>query len=838
MVRWLTPAAIFSFAIIAILLRRIRRDAGGRVDTRYFQQVGWTFAAGVLCLTLAHLGGVRVGHPLVVVPSALATYGSAYLLTLFAYSFPRDRTAPLSLRLPLLVVTGLFIASTVRMSLVSGREPAWTLLYMLPYFTLTVVYVTRNWRLATSPGERGPSAPVSVVQAAILAPWVLSLLVYGTLHLVGNALLPPWTDLAQCMAMAVFVVGGVGVAILRYHLFEVRVLLAEALVATAAAALFAAYLGFVAPALHPILAAGSTSALATVVVAGLPTLLLQGTLDALDRVMGRTGSMIASGPSSRGVLERVLSVTSTMIDPDAVLAMALGALHEVTDGEVRFLRHGRTPPGEREEMSHALVEMIEQHPRRFHSLDHAPELPPALLAWMQREEVHLVVPVRRERALHGVLLVRADGLSRDATLLCASLAEHVALKFENFSLYARAALATSELADYRVFLENVVDSLPVGVAVVDPELRVKAWNRVLERTTGIAATAAIGSHYFDDLHPEFKTPEATATIEALTLDPTRVMHHAAMSVATPSGERFQDVTVAPFRDRLGQPTGVVVITQDVTEQVRLGREVEESRRLAALGSFAAAIAHDIRTPLTSIAMNVQILRARSSLSESDREYLDIASEEITRLGASVAEILDFARPLQLRRRPVAPRELLDDVARTLAPVLADRGVTLDVTLAGSDPAPPPLADERALRQLLINLIDNAANASAPGSTVTVEADLDASRLVLRVVDHGRGIAPEHLDRIFEPFFTTRPDGTGLGLAIAQKIVRGHAGEITVRSEPERGATFEVTLPGAGLVAGEDRRDPLAHADAERRGAEPKPLPAHAVEQRGGDARPG
>ncbi|MDB4928896.1 MAG: signal transduction histidine kinase, nitrogen specific, NtrB [Myxococcaceae bacterium] len=794
--RWLTPAAVFTVAIIAILLRRIRRDAGGRVDTRYFQQVGATFALGVLALALAHLGGVPVGHPFVVVPSALATYGSAYFLTLFAYSFPLDRPAPASLRVPLLVTTGLFIASTVRMSLDSGREPAWTLLYMLPYFALTVIYVTRNWRLATHPGERAPSASVSVVQLAILAPWVLSLLVYVTLHLVGNARLPPWTDLAQCIAMAVIVVGGVGVAILRYHLFEVRVLLAEALVATGAAALFAAYLGFVAPALHPMLAAASTPALATVVVAGLPTFLLHGTLDALARFMGRTGSMIASGPSPRGVLERVLAATSTIVDPDAVLAVALAALRDATGGEVRFVRHGRTPPGERDDMAADLVELIEQNPRRFHSLDHAPELPAHLLAWMQREGVHLVVPVRREGALHGALLARADGLTRDATLLCATLAEHLALKFENFSLYAQAALAAIELADYRAFLENVVDSLPVGVAVVDPAIRVKAWNRVLERATGVSSKDAVGRHYFDELHPEFKTPEADATIEALRLDPTRVVHHAALPVATDGGERFQDVTVAPFCDRLGQPSGVIVITQDVTDQVRLGRELEASRRLAALGSFAAAIAHDIRTPLTSIAMNVQILRGRANLSADDREYLDIASDEIARLNGSVAEILDFARPIQLRRRPVAPRELLDDVVRTLAPLLADRGVTLDVELAESAEAPPPLADERALRQLLINLIDNAANASARGSTVTVRADLDPTRLLLRVADRGRGIAPENLERIFEPFFTTRPDGTGLGLAIAQKIVRGHDGEITVRSEPERGTTFEVTLPGA------------------------------------------
>jgi signal transduction histidine kinase len=83
--------------------------------------------------------------------------------------------------------------------------------------------------------------------------------------------------------------------------------------------------------------------------------------------------------------------------------------------------------------------------------------------------------------------------------------------------------------------------------------------------------------------------------------------------------------------------------------------------------------------------------------------------------------------------------------------------------------------------------------------VTVLADLDPTRLLLRVADRGRGIAPQDLERIFEPFFTTRPDGTGLGLAIAQKIVRGHAGEITVQSELERGTTFEITLPVAATA---------------------------------------
>lgn len=646
MTRWLTPAAFFSVVVIAILLRRIRRDAGGRVDTAYFQRVGWTYAMGVLALALAHLGGAPVGHPFVVIPSALATYGAAYFLTLFAYSFPRDRVAPATLRVPLLVCTGLFIASTVRMSLHTGREPAWTLLYMLPYFSLSARFVRGNWRLAALPGG---NAPVSVVQVAILAPWVLCLLTFGALHLVGNDRLPPWIDLAQCVAVAVIVVGSVGVAILRYHLFSVRVLVAEAVVATGAAAVLAGYLGVVAPALHPALAALTTTALATVVVAGLPTFLLQGAFEALDGLTGR-----ARPRAPRDALERVLSTTARTVDPEAVVSATLSALRDATGGEAVFAR----------ELPDGVAALLD---RRFHSLDHAPELDPALLAWMRSQGAQLVVPVRREGSLHGALLMKAERLGRDVTLLCATLAEHLALKFENLALYA--------------------------------------------------------------------------------------------------------------------------------EQARLARELEEARRLAALGSFAAAMAHDIRTPLTSIAMNVQILRGRAYLTEGDREYLDIASEEIARLNDSVGEILDFARPLQLRREPVAPRELLDDVVRTMTPVMTDRGVGLDVELTESDEAARPMADPRALRQLLINLIDNAADASTRGATVSVRAAVDEARLVLRVVDQGRGIAPEHMERIFDPFFTTRADGTGLGLAIAQKIVRGHAGEITVQSAPDRGTTFEVTLPG-------------------------------------------
>lgn len=220
----------------------------------------------------------------------------------------------------------------------------------------------------------------------------------------------------------------------------------------------------------------------------------------------------------------------------------------------------------------------------------------------------------------------------------------------------------------------------------------------------------------------------------------------------------------------------------------------DARRLAALGQFAAAIAHDIRTPLTSISLNVQILRRKLLLPDDDREHLDIALEELARLDRSVAEILDFAKPVRLAVESIAVSELLDSVTRALAPVLAEKRIAVRVE-AGAD-AFTVRGDPTRLRQVLTNLVGNAAEASPPGAEVLLRAlASDRDHVAIEVEDHGRGIAATDLPRIFEPFFTTRPDGTGLGLAICHKVVTAHGGDLRVRSAPDEGTTFTVLLRG-------------------------------------------
>jgi len=244
-----------------------------------------------------------------------------------------------------------------------------------------------------------------------------------------------------------------------------------------------------------------------------------------------------------------------------------------------------------------------------------------------------------------------------------------------------------------------------------------------------------------------------------------------------------------------------LVARDLAARVALAVEraqavsaLEDARRLAALGQFAAAIAHDIRTPLTSISLNVQILRRKLQLSDDDREHLDIALEELARLDRSVAEILDFAKPVKLTAEEIDVGDLLEDAAKGLSPVLSERGVALryepssSLTIHG---------DPQRLRQVLANLVGNAADASRPGAEVTLRATpANDGQVAIEIEDRGSGIGAEDLPRIFEPFFTTRPDGTGLGLAICHKVVRAHGGDIRVRSTVGEGSTFTVMLPAA------------------------------------------
>lgn len=218
-------------------------------------------------------------------------------------------------------------------------------------------------------------------------------------------------------------------------------------------------------------------------------------------------------------------------------------------------------------------------------------------------------------------------------------------------------------------------------------------------------------------------------------------------------------------------------------------------KLALLGEMAATVAHEIRNPLTAIRGFAQRI-ARKVSEERSCEYCHFIIEEVDRLNRVIKDVLDFARRLSPTLVETDLNELISNTVHLVQEELVQNNILLVPSL---DPSVPKVAiDVTQMKQVLVNLIQNARQAMDREGTLTLVTECRDHWVVLSVSDTGRGIAPENLDRIFEPFFTTRTHGTGLGLSLVRRIIEDHGGRIEVESRIGEGTTFRTFLPIRGL----------------------------------------
>jgi len=269
---------------------------------------------------------------------------------------------------------------------------------------------------------------------------------------------------------------------------------------------------------------------------------------------------------------------------------------------------------------------------------------------------------------------------------------------------------------------------------------------------------------------------------SVVLIPFTVMHWNAFSSAD-----FNNIMEVVLYIAVGAILGILR-DRELLHQQRL----REAESLAAMGRALSSLAHDMKTPLIAIGGFTLWVKRHIDTGNPCHEKLDIVVKETTRLENMVKEMLDFARPLELHLVDESIDRLIQESLAVVETVAKARQVKIQSHFLGQI-APVPL-DGMRIKQVLINLVVNAVQASPDGETVMVACHQERSRIVIDVRDLGSGITEDRRELIFSPFFTTKKEGTGLGLPIVKKIVEAHNGSLEILDNPDRGVTLRVILP--------------------------------------------
>jgi two-component system sensor histidine kinase PilS (NtrC family) len=367
-----------------------------------------------------------------------------------------------------------------------------------------------------------------------------------------------------------------------------------------------------------------------------------------------------------------------------------------------------------------------------------------------------------------------------ASFLCSWLAGHLAQLSSRAR--AEASLATRDLRRAEAIYHHVLEALPVGVMAVDAAGRVRLANATL-------------SHILQESRERLLGAPPPAVLVAARDPVTRT------SVSIAGATRHLEMARSTLMVEEGegqQGAWELTVVDDRTRVQSLEESLRAREKLATIGQFSAAIAHELRNPLAAISGCVELFKA-SGASDAERDKLGtIVLREIARLNLLITDFLTYARPAPLARAPVDVAGLARDVCEVLR--RDARWAGNEVTLRCPE-ALTVEADAAQLRQMLWNLLKNALEASPVQAAVEVYVEPVAAGVALTVKDRGEGIRPEIRAHLFEPFHTTKEGGTGLGLAVVHNIVTAHGGRIEVVSETHGGTQMRVSLPSVAQAQG-------------------------------------
>jgi signal transduction histidine kinase len=344
-------------------------------------------------------------------------------------------------------------------------------------------------------------------------------------------------------------------------------------------------------------------------------------------------------------------------------------------------------------------------------------------------------------------------------------------------------------------LDQILSNLQDGIMLFTRDSRAVLVSRSVERFLDVSRDQLLGS----EVHDIFDRNSLLGRTVRQAFDAG--MSIVQEEITTEAGRRLELSLDFIHDDRdeevsAGHSLGALLTLHDVESVSEIESELELSRRMAAIGRLTSGVGHEVKNPINAIVVHLELLRGKVGSEVTAARHLEIIQSEIQRLDRVVQTLVDFSRPVELK--------LVDQDMRTIVSsvlMLASAGLeSYNVTVVSELPAHPVIVkvDADLVKQALLNVVLNGAQAMAEGGELSVRLAEDGRSAIIKVQDHGEGIPDEIRSKIFDLYFTTKRDGSGIGLAMTYRILQLHHGQLDVESKVGEGSTFILSLPAAGL----------------------------------------
>ena len=360
-------------------------------------------------------------------------------------------------------------------------------------------------------------------------------------------------------------------------------------------------------------------------------------------------------------------------------------------------------------------------------------------------------------------------------------------KLDKLNTEQRIELLVSAVGEISI-LQTVLDSIHAGILVCDEKNNLVMVNKGAQRLLPMNYTEGM------QLWTAIKDEQTVEILKSILLNSDKAIDRE-IDIEYQGIDKLLSINVAPLvQDK--RIIGSLIFVEDITEKRRGEARLRRAENLASLTTLAAGVAHEIKNPLGSISIHLQLLRKTlAKMNHSDKttdKYFDVLKEEVDRLNGIIVEFLFAVRPMNLELREENINKLISQIVEFVKYEMAQAKILCLLEL--DEDLPKILMDERYMKQALLNLIKNAQAAMPKGGVLTIATNCVENEIRISICDTGIGISEENLAKIFEPYFTTKDTGTGLGLTQVYKIIREHQGEIAVDSAPEQGTEFKIILP--------------------------------------------